>query len=68
MAQLFLVRCILLFGFSFNNVLVSKPLQTKIRPCGKRVLSRPKGESVTAFLKKVDTNGCTRFFQSLGIN
>ena len=64
MAQLFLVRCILLSGFFFNNVLVFKPLQTEIRPSGKGVCFRPKGESVTALFKKVDTNGCTGFFQS----
>jgi hypothetical protein len=52
----------------FNNALVSKPLQTKLRPSGKRVLFGPKGEPVTALLKKMHTNGCTGFFQSIGIN
>lgn len=67
MAQLFLVRRIFLFGFFFKNLPVSKPLQTKVRPSGKRVLFRPKGESVTALLKKVDTDGCAGFSQSFGI-
>jgi hypothetical protein len=57
-----------LFGFIFKNLLVSKLLQTKVRPSGKRVLFRPKRESVTAFLKKVDTNGCAGFFQSFSID
>ena len=68
MAQLILVSCILFFCFFFNNVLVSKPLQTKVRPSGKWVLFWPKGKSVTALLKKMDTNGCTGFFQCFGIN
>ena len=29
---------------------------------------RSKRESVTALLEKVDSNGCTGFFQSVGIN
>jgi len=67
-APLFLVWCILLFGFLFYNVLVPKPLQTKIRPNGKGVFFGPKGESVTTLLKKVDANGYTGVFQSFGIN
>ena len=52
MEHLFSYRCILLFGFILNNVLVSQPLQTKVRPSGKWVLFWPKGKSVTALLKK----------------
>ena len=68
MEYLFSDRCILLFGLFLNEIFVSQPLQKKVRPSGKWVLFGPKGKSVAAFFKKVDPNGCTGFFQSIGID
>ena len=43
-------------------------MQKKLRPGGKWVLFGPKAKSVTALVKKVGTNGGTRFFECIGID
>ena len=61
-AKLFLVGRILLLGCLSQDSYILKPLQKKIRPGGKWVLFGPKAKSVAALIKKVGTNGGTRFF------
>lgn len=57
----FPVKCIRLIGF-FNNVVISKPLQTKVRPSGKGVLFRSERKAMPALIKKMDANRCTDSF------
>ena len=61
-AKLSRVGRILLLGCLSQDSYILKPLQKQFGPRGKRMLFGPKGKSVTALIKKVGTNGGTRFF------